>query len=92
MAELAVTDLAQPALLAKLERWLEDTAVERMLTTAVIRSLREAGIGLVDLDRQRCVVDERVYESALRRGRVGALFLNHRLPSADVWRHVSRNL
>lgn len=65
-SEVTVDDFYTPELLDKLGRWTDDAGVttipERIATT-----LRAAGIGIVDLDRTRHLVDERVYESTLHR-------------------------
>jgi hypothetical protein len=83
MAELAVSELYTRKLLDKLEELLADAC--GMDVRMFAAEAHRMGIGLVDLDRQRCLIDERVYESALHRGRVGAAYLNPREPSAATW-------
>lgn len=61
-------DYFTPELLAKLGRWKANAWPVRTPAEIAI-SLREAGIGIVDLDRTRHLIDERVYESALLRAR-----------------------
>lgn len=57
-----------PELLAKLGRWAATAAAFNGTNAeAIAIALREAGIGIVDLDRTRHLIDERVYESALHR-------------------------
>lgn len=55
-------------LLARLGRWSAEAGV-RTTPEALALGLRAHGIGVVDLDRVRHLIDERVYESALLRAR-----------------------
>ncbi len=55
-----------PELLAKLGHW-SAAAFQGVKPETIAHALHQAGIGIVDLDRHRCLVDERVYESALHR-------------------------
>lgn len=95
MAELAITEILTPELLEKLGvagSCLSINAEMIELTAPrLVRILRENGIGVVDLDRHRCTIDERVYESALHRGRVGRAYLTPRRPSAKTWRDLKRS-
>jgi hypothetical protein len=61
-------DYYTPELLAKLGAW-SAKAFRGTRPEAIALALREAGIGIVDLDRTRHLIDERVYESALLRAR-----------------------
>lgn len=61
-------DAFTPELLARLGRWSAEAGV-RATPEALALGLRAHGIGVVDLDRVRHLIDERVYESALLRAR-----------------------
>lgn len=66
MPAIPTRDYYTPELLEKLGRW-SAAAFRGVRPEAIAHALREAGIGIVDLDRQRHLIDERVYESALQR-------------------------
>lgn len=90
---LPVADLLTPELEGKLADLLSiDRNILLVETRRFVQLAHQHGIGVVDLDRQRCLIDERVYEGALHRGRVGRLFLTQRHPPAEVWRDVQRSL
>ncbi len=88
MAESLLT----PELEAKLERFARRIAdhaeVAALGVIDLLQDAKDLGIGLVDADRQRSLVDERVYESALHRGRVGRRYLSPRQPEPAVWRSL----
>lgn len=77
-----------------------DAALAEIMTTGrtcdPVEVLTRHGVGVVDADRLRCLVDERVYEGALLRGRrwmvVALGYLKPALPAAAVWRDVSRGI
>lgn len=95
MSEMAVTDIVTAELLAKLAAVLEQPHIGVGPVEFVARA-RDAGIGLVDLDRQRCLIDERVYESALNRMRLwSGRALRWEQPAEiepRVWRFVQGSL
>lgn len=69
MSGVVATDVFTPELLAKLGKW-SAPMFQGVRPEKIAVALRAAGIGLVDLDRQRFTIDERVYESALHRLRL----------------------
>lgn len=83
---IPVDDLLTPELEGKLADLLSiDRHILLVETRRFVQFAHQHGVGVVDLDRTRCVIDERVYESALHRGRVGAAYLTPRQPPAEVW-------
>ena len=66
--------MSEPLLTAELEAKLErlafylDHAGGGISVSELLQGAAEPGIGLVDTDRQRHWIDERVYEGALHRG------------------------
>ncbi|WP_428673633.1 hypothetical protein [Reyranella sp.] len=68
MSTVPAREFFTAELLAKLGRWADDAGVVKT-PERIAASLREHGIGIVDIDRHRHLIDERVYESALLRAR-----------------------
>ena len=65
---LPVADLLTPELEGKLADLLSiDRNILLVETRRFVQLAHQHGIGVVDLDRQRCLIDERVYEGALHR-------------------------
>jgi hypothetical protein len=83
-----------PELLAKLGPAIAEAAVRTGTGADAAAVLRRHGIGVVDLDRQRCVIDERVYEGALFRARrwerLALPFLSPLLPAETTWQELSK--
>jgi hypothetical protein len=63
---MAASDVFTPELLYKLGRW-SAAAFRGVKPETIAAALHGHGVGVIDLDRQRCLVDERVYESVLGR-------------------------
>jgi hypothetical protein len=91
-----------PELLAKVWAALAEDGVGRApadsaLVEEMAAALHAGGIALVDRARERCLIDETVYQGALYRSglfrqRVERLEAQatHRLPGTGVWRRLSQ--
>ena len=84
-----------PELVDKLDKALAEI-VTAGATCDPAAILMAHGVGIVDRDRHRSLVDERVYEGALLRGqrwqRLAVAYLAPREPTAAVWREISRGM
>ncbi len=90
-----------PELLPRVEAaWSEVAAAgiagvkDESFAMVIVRIFRAHDIGLVDPERQRCLVDERVYEGVLHRShrweRLALAYMAPRDPGAAVWREITR--
>jgi hypothetical protein len=88
--------LLAPELAERLKQLLVEFGGAHIDPQTVAHAFRKKGLALIDPDRQRALIDERVYEGALWRGhrwqRLAEAYQRSRLPDADTWRFISGGL
>lgn len=93
MAELAIAEVYTRELIAKLDRALAEI-IEAGADCDPASILAANGVGVVDLSRQRCLVDENVYAGALHRGRrwerIALGYISPLLPGKLIWQELSK--